>query len=133
VRFVLDTNVLLSAFFTRGVCEALLDACILDDTHTIFVSEHILSEFSRHARTKFRTPDPEVQLALAYLRRHTQFVEPAPIPADSCRDAQDLPILGAAVAARADVLVTGDADLLTLISYQSIPILSPRTIFDRLL
>ncbi len=133
MRFVLDTNVLLSAFFTRGVCEALLDACILNDTHAIIVCEHILSEFSRHARAKFRAPDPEVELALTYLRRHTQIVEPAAAPRDACRDAQDLPILGAALAARADVLVTGDADLLSLTSYQGIPVLSPRTVFDRLL
>ena len=43
-----------------------------------------------------------------------------------CRDAEDDPILGTAVAARCDLLVTGDKDLLELGDYQTIPIVSPR-------
>ena len=42
-----------------------------------------------------------------------------------CRDADDDVILGTAVAARADLIVTGDKDLLVLGSYQSIPIITP--------
>jgi predicted nucleic acid-binding protein len=51
----------------------------------------------------------------------------------SCRDPDDLPVLGTAVAGGASVLVTGDEDLLTLHEFQGIVILSPREFHDRCL
>lgn len=44
----------------------------------------------------------------------------------------DLPVLGAAIAAHADCLITGDKELLNLGSFHSIAILSPRAFYDRL-
>ena len=41
-------------------------------------------------------------------------VTPDPLAVDDLRDAHDLPILAALVSANADVLVTGDQDLLVL-------------------
>jgi predicted nucleic acid-binding protein len=49
----------------------------------------------------------------------------------SLRDPNDAPILGTAIAARAEVLVSGDNDLLVLGTFQSIPILSPRDFHNR--
>lgn len=45
MKAVFDTNVLLSASFTPGVCEVLLDICLTSDDVTIVVSDHILAEF----------------------------------------------------------------------------------------
>jgi predicted nucleic acid-binding protein len=42
VKPVLDTNVLLAAFATRGLCEAVFEACLAD--HDVVLSEHILRE-----------------------------------------------------------------------------------------
>jgi predicted nucleic acid-binding protein len=42
-----------------------------------------------------------------------------------CRDESDLPFLHLAVAARADALVGGDADLLALAGKLKIPVLTP--------
>ena len=61
-----------------------------------------------------------------------ELVEPKDVPRDACRDPDDLPILGTLLAAEADCLVTGDKDLLDLKEFQSVPILSPRTLHDRL-
>jgi predicted nucleic acid-binding protein len=47
-------------------------------------------------------------------------------------DADDLPVLGAAIAGQADCLITGDSELLNLGSFRSIAILSPRAFYDRL-
>jgi putative PIN family toxin of toxin-antitoxin system len=129
---VLDTNVLLSALFTRGVCEAVLDACVDSDACTIVVSEHILDEVRRNASEKFGAPADDVNAAVDFLRRHADVVVPASMPADACRDPDDRPVLGTAVAGRADVLVTGDAELLALQRIKGIPILSPRAFYDRL-
>ena len=59
-------------------------------------------------------------------------VRPAKVPAGACRDRTDLAVLGTALAAEADCLVTGDRDLLELKTFQGIPILSPRAFHDRL-
>ena len=58
-------------------------------------------------------------------------VDPAPVSPDAFADADDLPVLGTAVAAQADCLITGDKKLLALGDYQGIPILSPREFYER--
>ena len=48
----------------------------------------------------------------------------------ACRDPKDNKFLEAAIAARADVIVTGDADLLALHPFRGIPILSPAAFLE---
>jgi uncharacterized protein len=130
VRVVLDTNVLLAAFATRGLCEAVFEACL--SSHEIILSDHILGELHRHLRGKFKMPPRQVDATLALLREHAEIVRPAKVPASACRDRTDLAVLGTALAAEADCLVTGDRDLLELKAFHTIPILSPRAFHDRL-
>jgi putative PIN family toxin of toxin-antitoxin system len=130
VKVVLDTNVLVAAFATRGLCEAVFEACLA--SHEIILSEHILGELHRHLRGKFKMPPRQVDATLAFLREHATVVRPAKVPASACRDRADLAVLGTALAAEADCLVTGDHDLLTLKRFQGIPLLSPRAFHDRL-
>jgi putative PIN family toxin of toxin-antitoxin system len=130
VKVVLDTNVLLAAFATRGLCEAVFAACLA--SHEIVLSEHILGELHRHLRGKFKVPPRQVDAILAFLRDNATVVTPAKVPANACRDRSDLAVLGTALAAGADCLVTGDRDLLDLKTFHGIPILSPRAFHDRL-
>ena len=130
MKVVLDTNVLVAAFATRGLCEAVFEACLA--SHEIILSEHILGELHRHLRGKFKMPPRQVDATLAFLREHATVVRPAKVPASACRDRTDLAVLGTALAAEADCLVTGDHDLLTLKRFQGIPLLSPRAFHDRL-
>ena len=109
MKVALDTNVLLSAVFVRGVCQALLDMLIESDAWAVVLSEHILHEFREHGEAKFGAPAHEVERAVAFLRRQAEIVEPAPLPIDTCRDPDDLPVLGTAVAGGVDALVTGHA------------------------
>jgi len=48
------------------------------------------------------------------------------------QDKDDLPILGAAIAAGAEVLVTGDKELLDLGHIEDLEILSPRQFWEKL-
>ncbi len=128
MRVVFDTNVIVAAFGTRGLCADLLAACL--DQHEIVVSEIILSEVAEHLADKFNLPAARVSEILLLLRDLATIVEPVALPPNSCRDTQDLPILGTAVAANADCLVTGDDDLLILGRFQNIPILNPRAFYD---
>jgi putative PIN family toxin of toxin-antitoxin system len=130
VKVVLDTNVLLAAFAARGLCEAVFEACLA--SHEIILSEHILGELQRHLRGKFEVPGRQVDAILAYLRENATVVTPAKVPAGACRDRTDLAVLGTALAAEADCLVTGDRDLLDLKAFRGIPLLSPRAFHDRL-
>ena len=130
MKVVLDTNVLLAALATRGLCEAVFEACLA--SHEIVLSEHILGELRRHLRGKFRMPARQADAILAFLREQATVVSPAKVEAGACRDRTDLAVLGTALAAGADCLVTGDRDLLALKTFHGIPVLSPRAFHDRL-
>jgi predicted nucleic acid-binding protein len=54
MRVVLDSNVLVAAFGTRGLCEDVLRVCL--SRHEICLSEVILSEVQEHLPKKFKLP-----------------------------------------------------------------------------
>jgi uncharacterized protein len=130
VRIVLDTNVLLAAFATRGLCEALLTTCL--GAHELVTSEHILEELERHLAGKFKLPARRVKEIVAFVREHAEVVEPATMDPGACRDPDDLPVLGTALAGRAELLVTGDADLLEVGRVGGAEIVNPRECHRRL-
>ena len=130
MKVVLDTNVLLAAFATRGLCEAVFEVCMA--SHAIILSEHILTELRRHLTSKFKQPAAQADRIIAFLRQHATLVHPAKVAQNVCRDRSDLPVLGTALAARADCLITGDNDLLVLKTFENISILSPRAFHDQL-
>lgn len=130
MKIVLDTNILLSGLLTRGVCEALLDICMTTGRFTVALSEYILVEFTHHAEKKFGISPSKVNSTVKFLRNHFELVEPVDIPSGTCRDVNDLPILGTAVAAKAEYLVTGDHDLLQMISYEGFSIVTPRAFYE---
>ena len=126
MRVVFDTSVLIAAFATRGVCSALLARCADPRMATIILSESILDEFRKKAAKKIGMPDAEVRDALALLRSRAVIVIPVDVPPDSTRDHADLHVLGAVLAGSANILVTGDKDLLVLKQFRGVAILSPR-------
>jgi putative PIN family toxin of toxin-antitoxin system len=130
VRIGLDTNVLLAAFATRGLREAPYAVCL--EHHEGAVSTHILGELRRHLTGKLRMAERPVDAIVAFVREHAEVVAPADVAAAAGRDLDDLPVLGTALAAQADMLVTGDRDLLELKRHAGIPIVTPRQCHTRL-
>ncbi len=130
MRIVLDTNVLLAAFGARGLCEALLAACL--EGQDLVTSGHILGELKRHLAGKFQLPPRRADEVVAFVRDHAEVVEPVPVQPDACPDPDALPVLGTAVAGHADLLVTGDGELLALGSHAGIAIVTPRECYRRL-
>ncbi len=130
MRVVLDANILLAGLATRGLCEALLTLCF--QHHTVVLSDHILEEVRRHYINKFKATAERADKVVSDLREESQIVSPCSVPTDAFEDPDDLPVLGTAVAARAEALVTGDKALLELGQYEGIPILSPREFYDRI-
>ena len=126
-RWVLDTNVVLSALlFPSGSLTWLRDAWRAG-TVVPPASRETTTELIRvlHYPRFEPTPSEQEDLLGDYLPHCESVIvsEPASIP--QCRDPFDRPFLELAIAARADALVTGDRDLLTLASAFPIPILSP--------
>ena len=124
MRIVLDANVVVAAFASHGLCEALFELCL--DSQDIVLSEHLLGEVHRSLIKKAAVPRRRADEIINLLRENGILFEPARLPVNVCRDPADVPILGLAFAAAADYIVTGDEDLLVLKEFRSIPILTPR-------
>lgn len=123
MKVLLDTNVLIAGFITKGVCSDLLEHCLR--RHEIILSEFILDEFKEKLVKKFKFSEQDADSAIRLMRVRASFFEPAPLSQPACRDADDDIVVATAVTGGADCIVTGNKDLLDLKEYQGIPILKP--------
>jgi putative PIN family toxin of toxin-antitoxin system len=130
VKVFVDTNVLVSAVATRGLCADVLREVL--ESHDLVISRQVLNEVRRVLRAKFRVSPDLVADFIGLLREDATIIRPVQLPDVSLRDRDDVPILGAAVAAKADMLITGDQELLELGKIRDVPIISPRTFWERL-
>ena len=129
MRVFLDTNVLVAAFATRGLCADVFRLVLAE--HELLVSAALIEEVTRTLTKKIRVPDPVVREIVAFLRASASTVESAPErPPIVVRDPDDLVILGGALSGGADVLVTGDKDLLVLGKVGALRILNPRGFWE---
>lgn len=132
MRVVFDTNVLLSAFNTRGVCEALVQKCFDRSDISHWTSEFILAEFAEHDVGKFGSSKDQARESVAWIRSFSTLVQPATIKEPKSLDPDDIPVLGTALAAKAHVLVTGDQELLRLEKFEGTAIVTPRALLQAL-
>ena len=124
MKLVLDSSVLIAASISRaGVCAALLEDVLAH--HELIVSDFILDEVCNTLRGKFGFPPNAIAELRRFLRHAGTFVEPAQFDPSACRDPQDIPILGTAIAGHADLLISVDKDLLDLGSVQDVHIVKP--------
>jgi len=124
VRVFLDTNVLVSAFATRGLCADLFRHILAE--HDLITGEVVIAELRRVLRDRIKVPARTVAAVEQLLRDQVVVPKPAephPLP---IRDTDDRWVLASAVAGKADVLVTGDSDLLEMASRAPLPIVDPR-------
>lgn len=124
MRVFLDTNVLVSAFATRGLSADVFRHVLAE--HTLVTGEVVLRELRRVLRLKLKLPSRVID-SIERLIREYEVVPKPPRPANvSVRDPDDKWILASALAANAHVLVTGDRDLLDLGQRAPLRILDPR-------
>lgn len=131
VRVVVDTNVLVSAVIlpARRVGGVILQ--LRQDKFTPLYSVETLEELAitlarPRIRTKYYVTDAYVRTVLDLILLHGEAVDPVERVA-VCRDPKDDIFLSVAVAGRADLIVTGDNDLLSLHPFRGIPIVTPTT------
>ena len=126
---VLDTNVLVAALVAEGLCREVVHRAVR--MRVLATSTDLLEELDTTLGRKFRIT-PATTAFLKGLRQQIRLVEPQQLSKPVCRDRDDDVVLATAVAARADVIVTGDQDLLVLVSFEGIAIVSPRQFLERL-
>lgn len=127
---VLDTSVLIAAFVTTsGVCADVLKMSARE--HELVLSGYILDEYARKLREKFGLSASEADDERSELALTVILVEPLAVNPAICRDPSDAAILGTALAAKADMLVTVDRDLLDITAKVGVDIVNPREFFRR--
>jgi putative PIN family toxin of toxin-antitoxin system len=129
MRVVLDTNVLLSGLLWHGPPHTLIER-VREGTLFLVSSPALLAELGEViARPQFAAivarSNTSPEHSLAELRALAEVIEPAPLATPVCRDPDDDAVLALAIAARADLIVSGDRDLLDLQRFQDIAILTP--------
>lgn len=130
MKVVLDSSELIAASISRaGVCPELLEDVLTH--HELVMSDFIAGELGRKLTDKFTFPEREVRQLRRFLERAATMVEPADLPPGVCRDPNDVPVLGTAVAGGASILVTVDKDLLALGAFQGIAIIKPGEFWQR--
>jgi putative PIN family toxin of toxin-antitoxin system len=130
VRVAFDTNVLVSAVATRGLCADIFNLVLAE--HQLVVSETVLAEVRRVLKQKMRVPDEVIAEFEALLRAEASVVAKAKTVSIPVRDKSDMPVLAEAISGKAEVLVTGDRDLLEVTAKVPLDILSPRGLWERL-
>ncbi len=130
MRVFLDTNVLASAVATRGLCADVLREVL--SSHDLIISKHLLNELKEVLQRKFGIPSPLISEFVDMLQQDTILVNPDNSPQIQIKDKDDLMILSAALTANANLLVTGDKELLALDKVKNLEIVSPRLFWNRL-
>jgi uncharacterized protein len=135
LRAVLDTNVIVSALIRPEGVPGRILALLLDAAFILVQSPALVDELRRtlrrpRVRKYIDLSDDELEGRVAQLETLADSVEgKLPISA-AVRDPDDVMFLAAAVEARADDVVTGDADLLALGEHEGIGIVTPRVFRD---
>ncbi len=124
MKIVLDSNIIIASFSSRGLCASVFELCL--DRYTIMISDFILSEVSRILQDRFRMPQTNVKTIVNYLKEFCILRSYQNLPERICRDPFDNEILALAISSEVDYIITGDKDLLDLKDYQTIRIVSPR-------
>lgn len=127
LRLVLDTNVVLSALLWEGRPAELLDMGAGEHVR-LFTSGHLLDELERSlAKPRLARRLKAVGLTprehAANYASLAELVAPAPLPLPAARDRDDDHVIACAIAARADAIASGDADLLVLGAHEGIAML----------
>ena len=130
MRLFLDTNVLVAAFATRGLCADLLSAVLAE--HELVLGERLLAELRRVLAKKLRLREELIREIEELLRGQAVEIARAGAPLAVAADRDDAWILAEAAAGRADAFVSGDRALLAAAADLPFPRLAPRELWERL-
>lgn len=136
LRIVLGTNIAISGLIWRGTPHQLLVA-LAEDKFTAHTSYALVSELTRKllgSKLDIELLKRDIsaqQLVMSYSAL-CEIVSPAPLTQPICRDPDDDAVLACAKAAQADLIISGDQDLLVLQAFEGIPIVTAAQALERL-
>ena len=120
MQLVVDTNIIFSGIFFRGLPGKILES-VLTGIHQIILSEEIVSEYRqviiRYSKKKkvsdFSAPLEKIDILIA----ESLLIDARDVITPPCADPDDVKFLQAAMAAKAKYLVSGDKHLLDVGEY----------------
>lgn len=124
MKVVVDTNVWLSALRFGGEVAKVLQIAL--ETNELVVSQFILTETERVLVQKFSVSESQLRSVLSSIRSYSTVETPTGTPPTVCRDPNDNHVLHLCKHVAANVLLTGDKDLLVLKTFEGTRILSPK-------
>jgi putative PIN family toxin of toxin-antitoxin system len=113
MRAVIDTNIIVSALFWGGRPRRVVDLAAAGRFHAL-TSAELLVELEDVLADDFAVPQERIDLILRDVLSYAEVVAPVEDVDAPVRDLADLKVIACAVGGRADAIVTGDADLLSL-------------------
>jgi len=129
MRAVVDTGILVRALIKPQGTVGPVISRLRDGDYTLITSQSLLEELSDvlnrpRIRDKYHLGNEDIEAVLALILLRSEVVTPER-HITVCRDAEDNQVLEAAAAGKADVIVSGDEDLLVLSPFEGTPIVGP--------
>ncbi len=129
MRVVVDTNILVRAVIKPSGTVGPVLLRLRHGDYTLLYAQSLLEELidvlnRPRIRKKYRLTDQDIQTVVRLILLRGKAVTPQE-RITACRDPKDDKFLEVAVAGKADVIVSGDQDLLVLHPFANIPILPP--------
>lgn len=135
MKVVFDSNVWLSGLVARGLCADLLRHALQHHGHAGFelmLCAPVRDEVLRTLRDKLQATEPALDAARATMASTSEIGNGHWQPPADFPDPDDAVLFAAALAAQADLFVTGDKALLGLGAVQGLPVVAPRQAYLRL-
>lgn len=128
MRVFLDTNVIVAATATRGLCADVMRDVLA--RHDLVISEDLLREVKAVLENKIGVPAEIVSTLLSLLRDGANLAAPSKSPAIPGASDADRALLSAALQGQAEAFVTGDAELVDLRTIGTMAVVSPRVFWE---
>jgi putative PIN family toxin of toxin-antitoxin system len=125
IKAVIDTNVFISAILWKGTPQKVLEKWS-QGKFKLIVSNEIVLEYEEILNRLLNHSQQITHRAIETVRLHAEYVQPISLPKPICRDPDDDIFIGTALSAKADYIVSGDKDLLSLKEIMNTKIVTPR-------
>lgn len=136
IRAVVDTNILVRAVIKPADSVGPVLQRLRRREYTLLISRATLDEladvlYRPRLRTKYQLSNRVLRATIRLIVLRSELIRPDRRIV-ACRDPRDNMFLEVAVSGRAQVIVSGDEDLLTLNPFERIPIVTPARFLARL-
>ena len=115
IRDVLDTNILISGIFWKGLPQRIVDLASADEIESITTQE-ILEEV-KAVLERLDVPLQKIEEIIKDIMSYSRLIAAKKVVVKDLRDFKDVKIIACALSAQADYIVTGDKDLLVVKEY----------------